>query len=192
MSYILCPHCGQKALSVATRCPHCGRGFDRRPWQFEGVGTRRRRIPVGWIVGAVAVAVVVLSVVQREYQVAVKAPSAPPPVATVEPSPPPPAAAPIEAPPPSAVSSDTAPTPAVEPAPAPLVSGPLERRYASTWVNVRTSRSPAAPVVLVLKPRETVMVDSLRQGWYRAVADGRTLGYVDRSLVGTAPESVPP
>jgi hypothetical protein len=191
MSYILCPHCGQKALSVATRCPHCGRGFDRRPWQFEGVG-RRRRIPVGWIVGVLAVAVVVLGVVQREYQVAIKAPSAPPPVATVDPSPPPPTVAPSEAAPPPAVSNDTAPTPAAEPTPAAAVVGPLERRYANTWVNVRTSRSPTAPVVLVLKPRETVMVDSLRQGWYRAVAEGRTLGYVDRSLVGTAPESVPP
>jgi hypothetical protein len=191
MSYILCPHCGQKALSVATRCPHCGRGFDRRPWQFEGVG-RRRRIPVGWILGAVAVAVVVLGVVQREYEVSVKPSPVPPPVITVDPAPLPPPPAPIEAAPAPAASSDTAPPPAVEPTPAPPVSGPLERRYANTWVNVRTSRSPAAPVVLVLKPQETIMVDSLRQGWYRAVADGRTLGYVDRSLVGTTPESIPP
>ncbi len=30
MSYTLCPRCGRKALSIATRCPHCGDPFEIR------------------------------------------------------------------------------------------------------------------------------------------------------------------
>jgi hypothetical protein len=78
------------------------------------------------------------------------------------------------------------------PTPAPPVADDdTEPRFASTWVNVRADRSGRAPVVQILEPGDTVLVDSLRRGWYRAVSDGQTLGYVDRSLVRAAPKSAP-
>jgi hypothetical protein len=42
-------------------------------------------------------------------------------------------------------------------------------------------------VVRILKPADAVTVDSLTQGWFRVVADGQTLGYVDRNFVAPAP-----
>jgi hypothetical protein len=46
--------------------------------------------------------------------------------------------------------------------------------------------------VRILKPGDSLVVDSLRQGWYRAVDGGETLGYVARNLVGASPESASP
>lgn len=203
MSYIDCPHCGQRALDLATRCPHCGRAFEGRFWQQPLSGPKRRRMPVGWITVGVLVVIVVASVVQREFRVSVGTAREPASAIAVGDSTPPP---PPEPPPQVLRRADSAPAtatqraadtvaeappppvpaPAPAPAPAPL-SGPTELRYASTWVNVRAGRSGRAPVVMVLEPGDTVMVDSLRQGWYRAVSDGQTLGYVDRSLVGPTP-----
>ena len=65
------------------------------------------------------------------------------------------------------------------------------RRYAQTWVNVRQSRNVAAPAVRVLNPGEAVLVDSLRGGWYRVLAEGRTVGYVYRSRLDSAPPTAP-
>jgi len=65
------------------------------------------------------------------------------------------------------------------------------RRYAQTWVNVRQSRNVAAPAVRVLNPGEAVLVDSLRGGWYRVLAEGRTVGYVYRSRLDSAPPAAP-
>jgi hypothetical protein len=93
---------------------------------------------------------------------------------------------------PAASAADSTPaappiadTAAVEsPAPVPPVADDdTEPRLASTWVNVRADRSGSAPVVTILEPGDTVLVDSLSRGWYRAVSAGQTLGYVDRSLV---------
>jgi len=206
MPYIPCPKCGQKALNIATRCPHCGHPFDSRLWQYPASVSRRRRIPVGLFIVGGLVTVVVVSAVQRKLQFTIgtssaarpsmvavdSAPPPPPPVAAVEPAE---SVSPVESVSPidsgtSTADSATAPTPSL--APAPPVSGHTERRYASTWVNVRAARSGSAPVVRVLNPGDSVMVDSLSRGWYRVAGNGQTLGYVDRSLVGTAPESVPP
>lgn len=186
MSYIQCPHCGQKALSVATRCPHCGHAFESRFWQPMVSGSRRRRIPVGLIIAGVLIAVVIVNAVQRELRVTVKTPSARPRVMAVAPTPPPRTQLPGDSLGPAA-DSPAAPTPTLTP---PLSKG-TERRYASTWVNVRAHRSGSAPVVRILEPGDAVMVDSLRLGWYRAVSDGQALGYVDGRLVGTAPEPTP-
>ena len=186
MSYIQCPHCGQRALSVATRCPHCGRPFESRLWQYPAARSRRRRIPVGLIITGALIAVVVVSFVQREPRVTVSTPSARPSVIAVDSAPPP------RTKPRSASVGATADSGTVRtPTPAPPDFGPAERRYASTWVNLRSRRSSTAPVVRILEPGETVMVDSLRQGWYRAVAYVQTLGYVDRSLVGPARKPPP-
>jgi Bacterial SH3 domain len=57
------------------------------------------------------------------------------------------------------------------------------QRYAQTWVNVRGDRTRSAPTVGMLNPGDAVTVDSLVRGWYRVSIDGRTLGYVYRSML---------
>ena len=74
------------------------------------------------------------------------------------------------------VVGDSAPA-AVAPA-----AGPLQR-YARTWVSIREGPSDSALVVRTLAPGEAVLVDSLSQGWYRVVVDGRTVGYVDQAYL---------
>jgi len=71
-----------------------------------------------------------------------------------------------------------------------LDARPQERRYTTIWANVREAREPMARVVLVLHPGEQVLVDSLRQEWYRVVSDGQKVGYVYRALVDTIPPTV--
>jgi hypothetical protein len=90
----------------------------------------------------------------------------------------------------SAPAADTARTADRLPAPPPLRRGVA--RYARTWTNVREDRGRRAPAVRVLNPGEAVVVDSLRRGWYRVLADGRTLGYVHRSNLDAVPPPVRP
>jgi hypothetical protein len=73
----------------------------------------------------------------------------------------------------AASAPDSTPTPA----------GAGIRRYAQTWVNVRSDRTRSAPAVGILNPGDAVTVDSLVRGWYRVSVDGRTLGYVHRSAL---------
>ena len=67
MSYIECPGCGRKVLSVATRCPTCGRAADPKPFNYTPPRSRNWGIPVALLVGVagVAIAVVVLDRVRR-------------------------------------------------------------------------------------------------------------------------------
>jgi hypothetical protein len=159
---------------------------------------------VGLLIAGALVTVMVVIAVRRDLQVAVETSAARPSAIAVDSAPPPPpavaAAQPVDSVPPiesgSPVDSgtstaDSAPAPAPTPAAAPPADESLERHYASTWVNVRAGRSGSAPVVRILKPGEAVRVDSLRQGWYRVVADGQALGYVDRNLVGVPPAPAP-
>jgi len=83
---------------------------------------------------------------------------------------------------PVAEADSTPPGAALPSAPAFAAGGPLER-FARTWVNLRDGRSGSAPTVRTLRPGERVLVDSLADGWYRVVVDGRTEGYVDRSYL---------
>jgi hypothetical protein len=58
-------------------------------------------------------------------------------------------------------------------------------RATRTWTKVRAARAASADVVAVLLPGDTVLVDSLRNGWWRVALDGRVLGYVHRrTLIG--------
>jgi hypothetical protein len=52
---------------------------------------------------------------------------------------------------------------------------------ARTWTHVRTRRSPGAELSAVLTPGDTVLADSLSQGWYRVALDGEVMGYAYRS-----------
>jgi hypothetical protein len=89
-----------------------------------------------------------------------------------------------------ALPLDTTPVIESRPEPAPVVisdsapaaappAGAQLQRYARTWVSIREGRSDSAPAVRTLEPGEAVLVDSLSQGWYRVVADGQPVGYVD-------------
>jgi len=191
MSYIQCPQCGQKALSVASQCPRC-----QTPLEAPS-SPRRRPIPPWVIVGAAAAVLFVVAGISRQLQVTVGNPSVP---TAVPPSAPVPAAKPvtvISPPAPSeslrpavADSPATAVTPAPAPPPTPPPAAPPrhsetgERRYASTWVNVRAGPSGKAPIVRILQPGESIQVDSLREGWYQVLANGGPGGYVDGGLVG--------
>lgn len=99
-----------------------------------------------------------------------------------QPDPPPRAVAPDTTPPPAQQTPVAQPpavaTPTPAPQPTPAVSTGLLRRYAKTWVNMRSSRSGSSAEVRVLNPGEAVMVDSLSRGWYRVVLNGQTEGYV--------------
>jgi hypothetical protein len=61
--------------------------------------------------------------------------------------------------------------------------GAGELLVARTWTSVRKSRSKSADLEAVLLPGDTVLADSLRQGWYRVALEGELLGYVHRSTL---------
>jgi len=207
-----CPKCGHTALSIATRCPQCGHPFESRLWQSPVSAGGRRRIPTGLVITGVVAVLVVVGVAQRESRDPVSyAPVRSPARSAVSaaPRPQPAVVQPAESIPTADSAAQTDTTPAVAqaaaeaeietppPPPPPVESTspadePAERRYASTWVNVRAGRSGSAEVVQILKPGEAVRVDSLRLGWYRVLSGGQPLGYVDRSLVGTDPEPASP
>jgi hypothetical protein len=52
---------------------------------------------------------------------------------------------------------------------------------ARTWTHVRSRRSPKAELSAVLLPGDTVLADSLSQGWYRVALEGEVMGYAYRS-----------
>ena len=209
MSYVNCPDCNQKALSVATRCPRCGLAFEGR---FAGPPVRRPRpiVPILLLTGGLAGVLVAVNLVVRETGTAPKAgaPVAKAPVvkapAVSEGMVPPPrpeparqpavAAESVPAAPPRRIEAEpqpsvVAPPPAARPAVVPSVALAVTResRYANTWVNVRAGRSPSAPVLRTLEPGELVAVDTPQQGWYRVVNGGREPGYVDGRFLDTAP-----
>jgi ribosomal protein L37E len=190
-TYMECPQCGRKALSVATRCPHCGVAFPSKPLQRSAPGYRLDRLrPVLAVGGVLVLGAVLLTVVlpRLESKAAGPAPGAfsgdtSPTLAT------PPGAASAE----SVVQGD--PSDAVAPVQRPAASfapvtptppSPLAKRFARTWVNVRGGRGRAAPAVRVLNPGDAVQVDSLSRGWYRVLIDGRVAGYVHRSNLDPA------
>ncbi|HEX3274561.1 MAG TPA: SH3 domain-containing protein [Gemmatimonadales bacterium] len=58
-------------------------------------------------------------------------------------------------------------------------------RVVINWANIRQARARSSPAVGRLEPGDSVMVDSLRGGWYRVLMDGRPVGYLHRTSVGT-------
>ncbi|HTC23432.1 MAG TPA: hypothetical protein VK688_03670 [Gemmatimonadales bacterium] len=77
----------------------------------------------------------------------------------------------------AAARLDTATTPT----PPPASVG--EVLVARTWTKVHRARNKAADVEAVLLPRDSVVADSLEQGWYRVALDGTVIGYVHRSTL---------
>ncbi len=213
MSYTVCPNCGQKALTVATRCPRCGLAFEA---QFLGRAVttpKPRRTPLGFLIAGAVVTLVVANALIKRFEIA-PPPTSPQPALKSTPAarpqpqplreslaadaesldtaPSPPSRSPSESlPSPSPGGGAAAPRPTAEPV-APVAPAAAERRYASTWMNVRAGRRNTAPVLRILRPGEVVQVDSLERGWYRVLSDRLPPGYVDRRLLDTAPPSGSP
>jgi hypothetical protein len=203
MTYVECPHCGGKALNVATRCPQCGGDFPSRPLQRGASVERTLRVAPLLLAATIVILVTVIGV-------ALSRSSARPTGIAAADS----AGTPLAATPRTATSRADTTLPASAPARAALSAGdavpaattvpagdavrtgaPVStpttaiRRYARTWTHVRTAPTRAAASTLVLDPGDTVQVDSLRRGWYRVLMDGRAVGYVHRSNLDVAPPS---
>jgi hypothetical protein len=191
MSYIECTQCGHRALSIASRCPHCGFEFPPRPLHRPMVEPRAARRRASLVVGGVLVAGVVIAaaLLHRPGTKPVDAGRVTGPVDTTASG-----AAGVAGPDSgsAALAADSArpAAPASRPAAPPVRAGVA--RYARTWTNVRERRARGARSVRVLEPGEAVLVDSLRRGWYRVLADGRTLGYVHRSNLDAVPPTARP
>lgn len=190
MSYIECPQCAHRALSVATRCPRCGFAFPARPLQRPDAG-RRRDWPSALLAGVIVIGALAVMVILRRPGATrppvdrVPATSAQPPGAPGLPD----AGrkgAKAGSPAGAERSHSVAPPAQGKPSPAGVT------RYARTWTNVRDGRAQAAPSVRVLNPGEEVLVDSLQGGWYRVLADGRPVGYVHRSNLDANPPATRP
>ena len=189
MADIECPQCGRSVLGVATRCPHCGEAFPSHLLQDPGSASRPRTTRAGLLLAGAGLLLGLALLTGRSGGGARVAPVPQTGTEDTLPSAPP------------SPASDSVPAPAADTAPippsaavrsSPLSSAPGFRRYARTWVNVRTARSGAAPGIRILSPGDTVVVDSLRRGWYRVLLNGRPLGYVDRTYLDTLPLLGPP
>ena len=186
MSYVECPKCGLRALSVATQCPHCGLDFLTQPAKRLDPEPEAPRLPprlleaVGALLALVLVVVLVVMLV-RHLGGPKEAGMAPAPTLTVDSTPPAPARP--AAPPPS-----VAPPRSATPSP----TGPELLRYTTDWVNVHRARDPKAPVVRVLKRGQALQADSLKQQWYRVLLDGQPLGYVYRGYLTSTPPRTRP
>ena len=160
-SYRQCLECGKRALSIATRCPGCGRELPAPAVPKGGPALDLRRFLLPGVVAGVlaAAAVVVATVLGRASR------------------------------PPEQQSSFVV---------ADSIAGYSEGAYAAaalpaesvgellvarTWTNVRKSRSKRADLEAVLMPGDTVLADSLEEGWYRVALEREVLGYVHRSTL---------
>ena len=164
-TYLQCSECGKRALSVATRCPQCGHEFPSRPLAPARRPLDLRRYLAVLAVAGVAAALIVLvvAVIGRIRKTPAQHPT------------------PVAAAGPDTTIGAASPT-----------AGPVERRFARTWTNVRTRRSPAGDIAAVLLPGDTVLVDSLLRGWWRITLEGRVLGYAHQSMLETEPAAPGP
>ena len=175
-SYRQCDACGKRALSIAIRCPGCGREFPARVVpRSDGVEVGRFLTPKGVAMALAAVAVLASATLGRAGQPREeKAEAGTSMVRTgreVESSP--------------EVESSmvrTGPPETATVAALPAKSG-SDLRVAHGWTDVRQSRSVRAPLEAVLTPGDTVLADSLVQGWYRVAMEGEVLGYAQRSTL---------
>jgi hypothetical protein len=206
MSYVDCPGCGRKVLSVATRCPSCGRAAEARPFEYSSKPKRPWLVPLGLVLTVAFMATVGMLLDQANRERWKPAPAAAPATDTLPPAPAesPVAEAPDTVPPADSVAVPV-PARAVE---RPVAERPEPRRptlpvararmagsthRANSWVNLRANRSSSSEVVRVLGPGEPVSADSLVQGWYRVIASGGVVGYVDYRFLDEAgdPQGTP-
>ena len=169
-SYRQCDACGKRALSIANRCPGCGREFPAREVPKDG-GLQLGRFfsPKG--VAAVLGVVAILAsarVAWTDQPLEEKAEVVSSVARTG-----------------SEAESSMAMAGPVETAKVAALPAESmgELRVAQSWTEVRKSRSASAPVEAVLMPGDTVLADSLAEGWYRVTLEGEVLGYADPSVL---------
>ncbi len=63
----------------------------------------------------------------------------------------------------------------------------LDVKWAHSTVNIRAGRGTDYPVVMRLQRGESIRVDSLYNGWYRAWRYGKPIGYVAASVLHDRP-----
>jgi len=163
-SYKQCGACGKRALSIAIRCPGCSHEFpaNQVPKRGGGLDLGRFLTPKG--VAAVLAVVAVLGSARLG--------------GTVQPVK---EKAEVES---SMASTGPLDTVKVAALPAELPGESVSKLLvARGWTHVRKSRSARAPVEAVLTAGDTVLADSLEQGWYRVALEGEVLGYVHRSTL---------
>jgi hypothetical protein len=165
-SYRQCSQCGKRALSIATRCPGCGRELPEPavPDQPAVDLGHLRSVPV--VLGLTLVVVLMgIRLGKRPPQPAGEessfvGPAAPAPL----------------------VVDPLGATPKLDrPAAAAPAADTGRLLVARTWTHVRIRRSPGAELSAVLTPGDTVLADSLRQGWYRVALEGEVMGYAYKS-----------
>ena len=185
-SYRQCDACGKRALSIAIRCPGCGREFPARAVPKDG-GLELERFLTPKVVATVAVVAVLVSAnvaligqpAEEKAEVGTSITSTGPVetarVAAL------PAGHPGEEKPKLEPSIARTGQPARARVAALPARGGSELRVARSLTDVRKARSVRSPLEAVLSPGDTVLADSLEQGWYRVVLEGEVLGYAHRS-----------
>jgi hypothetical protein len=168
-SYRQCIECGKRALSIATRCPGCGRELPAPAVPEGGRGLELGRFLSPRVVAGLLVAAAILTAAKLGR---ISQPS----IATS-----------------TEVAYAMAEASRLDTARVAALPGESagELLVSRTWTNVRKGRSKRADLEAVLLPGDTVLADSLRQGWYRVALEGEVLGYAHRSTL-TAPLSTRP
>jgi hypothetical protein len=181
--YKQCTACGARALRIATRCPGCHREFPSAepaapaPAGQLVPGRTASPRPAGLAAGVLVVAaLVILTELGQGNAVSSDTTS----TATTRS-----AAAPAEV---GYVSNGgtVAPSAVSAPAPAPAAPSGPQLRVAQTWIHVRKAPRKSAELEAVLTPGDTVLADSLQQGWYRVALDGEVLGYAYQTSLAAA------
>ena len=174
-SYRQCDACGKRALSIANRCPGCGRDLPREV--LRGGGLERGRSLTPKVVAAVAVVAVLVSanVALTGQPTEAKAGEESSRAGTALWD-----TASVAALPTGQLREEKPEVETATVAPPPAERG-SDLRVARSWTDVRKSRSESAPLEAVLTPGDTVLADSLEQGWYRVALAGEVLGYAHRS-----------
>ncbi len=168
-SYRQCPECGKRALSIATRCPGCGREFPTpaAPDSAPTLDLGRFRSPKA-MAAALVVAVILAVRVGGASRLPTEQSSLPLADSLM-------------------LSSEVAyaRTAARRADTSGASESAGELLLARDWTSVRKARSRRADLEAILMPGDTVLADSLVQGWYRVALLGEVLGYAHRSTLTT-------
>jgi hypothetical protein len=164
-SYRRCVECGKRALSFATRCPGCGIELPSpAPFEEDGIPDSNRvvRMKAGMAVLAAGVMLVLLA----------RGPARPAPLGAET----------------SFVQPVTVEKPAVVEALMTTVAAPAMKNagvslIAKGWTHVRSRRRADAKLEAILTPGDTVVCDSLVNGWYRVALYGEVLGWAKQSTL---------
>ena len=171
-SYRKCLECGKRALSFATRCPGCGIELPD-PAPFGAHTPDLNRFLWVKIVMAALAAGVMLALLAR-------GPGSPAPLGAETSLV---ASLPSEIPTPVGDLPTTTPRLDTTTVAAPAMATAGMPLIAKGWTHVRSRRTVNATLEAVLTPGDTVVADSLVNGWYRVALYGEVLGYAKQATL---------